>query len=124
MSLAAGSDWGHDPQRFFGHVTVRVDPGEEEDTPRSRSGPDDNDLHSDDDYSDDNISGVSGNYEDNDEVPFGPSRVADGDGKGQSKSLEVLRRAGSLLHHPGEDIEQGTLTSCCASTHDWSGQGA
>lgn len=120
----AGSDWGHDPERFFGHVTVRVDPGEE-DTPRSRSGPGDNDLHSDDDdYSEDNISGVSGSYEDNDEVPFGPSRVAAGDGKGQSKSLEILRRAGSLSHHPGVDIEQGTLTSCCASTHGRSGHRA
>ena len=104
----AGSDWGHDPERYFGHVTVRVDPGEEEEeTPRSRSGPADRDLD-DDDYDDDNISGVSGSYEDNDEVPFGPSRAVPGEGKGQSKSLEIFRRAASHASYPDVDIEQGT----------------
>ena len=105
----AGSDWGHDPERYFGHVTVRVDPGEEEEeeTPFSRSGPADRDLD-DDDYDDDNISGVSGSYEDNDEVPFGPSRAVPGEGKGQSKSLEIFRRAASHASYPDVDIEQGT----------------
>ena len=109
----AGSDWGHDPERHFGHVTVRVDPGEEEEeeTPRRRSGPADRDLD-DDDYDDDNISGVSGSYEDNDEVPFGPSRAVPGEGKGQSKSLEIFRRAASHASYPDVDIEQGTLSSC------------
>ncbi len=114
----AGSDWGHDPERHFGHVTVRVDPGEEEgddkeeeETPRSRSGPAGRDLD-DDGYDDDNISGVSGSYEDNDEVPFGPSRAVPGEGKGQSKSLEILRRATSHASYLDADIEQGMLSSC------------
>ena len=112
----AGSDWGHDPERHFGHVTVRVDPGEEEEdkeeeTPRSRSGLADRDLDNDD-YDDDNISGVSGSYEDNDEVPFGPSRAVPGEGKGQSKSLEIFRRATSHASYPDVDIEQGTLSYC------------
>ena len=112
----AGSDWGHDPERHFGHVTVRVDPGEEEEdeeeeTPRSRSKPADRDLD-DDDYDDDNISGVSGSYEDNDEVPFGPSRAVPGEGKGQSKSLEIFRRVASHASYPDVDIEQGALSSC------------
>ena len=96
---------------------MRVDPGEEDDdeeeeeTPRHRSGLADRDLDNDD-YNDDNISGVSGSYEDNDEVPFGPSRVVSGEGKGQSKSLEIFRRTTSHASYPDVDIEQGTLSSC------------
>ncbi len=94
-------------------MTVKVDPGDEQDTQGSWSIPDINALEDDDDdeSDDDNMSGVSGGYDDNDEVPFGPSRAVAGQGKGQSKSLEMLRKVGSHVSHhsshPGEDIEQG-----------------
>lgn len=92
LELCADSDWGDDPERFFGHMTIKVDPGPDDDTSPGKTGDDGND---DDD--DDSFSGVSGMSEDDDEVPFGPSRTAAGEGQ-PSKSLEILR---NISYHGG-----------------------
>ena len=99
--LIADSDWGDDPERFFGHVTVKVDPGDEEEyTPRTQS-----EKNGDADNDDDSISDVSGiDDDDDDEVPFGPSRTIGGE-PGQSKSLEILRGAS---HHGANNLP-GTI---------------
>ena len=97
--MFADSDWVDDPERFFGHVTVKVDPGDEEDyTPRTQS-----EKNGDADDDDDSISDVSGIDDDDDEVPFGPSRTVGGE-PGQSKSLELLRRGS----YHGGDNQLGT----------------
>lgn len=93
MDLSADSDWGDDPERFFGHMTIKVDPGQDNDTSPGKTGKDGND----DDDDDDSFSGVSGMSEDDDEVPFGPSRNAAGEGQ-PSKSLEILRK---ISYHGG-----------------------
>ena len=111
-----GSGWEHDPERYFGIITVKVDPGEEEEGQHSRSMKgikyvdDGEEDEGDDDNDGDNISGVSGSYEDNDEVPFGPPRAAAGEGKDlPTKSLEELSRGGGHPSHAGKDIEEGVL---------------
>ena len=106
----AGLDWGHYPDRYFGtgHVTVRVDPNDEDETPQAKldDAASDDSTHGDDsDDDDDAISGVSGaSYsEEDDDVPFGPQRVSK-DGKvPQTRSLDILRRTS----YHGGDIEQG-----------------
>lgn len=92
----ADSGWGDDPERFFGHVTIKVDPGEDDYTPRTHPGKGGS-AAGDDDIDDDSFSGMSGISEDDDEVPFGPSRNAAGEGA-PSKSLEILRR---MSYHGG-----------------------
>ena len=99
-NLSADSGWGEDPERFFGHVTVKVDPGKDDYTPRSQSGKAGNDDDEEDD--DDSFSDVSGIDDEDDEVPFGPARTVAGE-PGQSKSLEILRQGS---YHGGDVIPQ------------------
>ena len=108
--MHAESDWGEDPERFFGHVTVKVDAGDDDYTPRSHAEREGSD-NSDDDDDTDTLSGMSGISEDDDEVPFGPSRNVAGE-QGQSKSLDILRRAS----YHGGDIQTGPhLFASCTS---------
>lgn len=89
-------------------MTIKVDPGEDDPTPGTRHGK--GSSASDDDHmDDDSFSGVSGISEDDDEVPFGPSRNTAGEG-GPSKSLEILRR---ISYHGGH-ATQGLMSSACA----------
>ena len=101
--MSADSDWGDDPERFFGHMTIKVDAGQDETPPGKTGNNDEGDVDNDDD----SFSGMSGLSEDDDEVPFGPSRNAAGEGQ-PSKSLEILRKisfhGGTALTgvtHPG-----------------------
>lgn len=94
--MPADSDWGEDPERFFGHVTVKVDPGDDDYTPRPKSGNGGNN-NDDDDDDNDSFSDVSGISDNDDEVPFGPSRDVGADIP--SKSLEILRR---VSYHGGD----------------------
>ena len=107
LELSADSDWGDDPERFFGHMTIKVDPGQD-DMPPGKTGNNDED---DDDNDDDSFSGVSGLSED-DEVPFGPSRLAAGEGQ-PSKSLEILRK---ISYHGGAALT-GVTHPDCACVH-------
>lgn len=91
--MSADSDWGDDPERFFGHMTIKVDTGEDDHTQLGKTG---NADDVGDDNDDDSFSGMSGISED-DEVPFGPSRIAPGEAK-PSKSLEILRK---ISYHGG-----------------------
>ena len=96
LYLSADSDWGDDPERFFGHMTIKVDPGQDDTMPPGGTGNKDDDNDNDDDES---FSGMSGLSEDDDEVPFGPSRNGGGgEGGLPSKGLELLRR---ISYHGG-----------------------
>ena len=91
-------------------MTIKVDPGQDEDTsPGKTSNNGDADDDDDDDDDDDSFSGVSGMSEDDDEVPFGPSRNAPGEGQ-PSKSLELLRR----ISYQGGAAPAGVADPDCA----------
>ena len=90
-------------------MTIKVDPGEDDPAPGTQAGKGGS-ASDDDNYDDDSFSGLSGITEDDDEVPFGPSRNPTGDG-GPSKSLEILRR---MSYHGGH-APPGLFSFCfCA----------
>ena len=90
-------------------MTIKVDPGQDDDTSPGKTGKGGNgDGGDDDDDDDDSFSGVSGMSEDDDEVPFGPSRNAAGESQ-PSKSLEILRK---ISYHGGAALTGVTVPDC------------
>lgn len=95
----AGSQWGQQPERYFGKVHIQVD------SPDAEAGAAEYSSSSDDGSDFSNISQAGSSYEDEeDELPYGPSRPSAEDAKPRAKDED-----GAAPPVQEADLEKGML---------------